>query len=206
MPPHFLRQDKGLLIVPNNKPKKNVSWTLDNVLCGFRYFYEQHGRWPVHVDLKNCQYLPNVKTLERKFKGITNIRSLLGILNNNFSSGENRSKISKETGVRGFQLEEIVYSKLIEIFYEPYVHYQSRVKVSSESSLRVDFLVYHKNGKFAIDVFFPDSDITRFSANIRIKAKIYQSFSFTLFLCKCIGNPTITPNDILSQWINSGRC
>jgi hypothetical protein len=192
MPRDRYSQPTGLLIPPEGTDKTFISWTLDNVLEGFKYYFKQHNKWPDHLDLNTCAYLPSVKTLERKFGGMKGIRSELGLNDIDHGKGTARSKIATSIGKRGFNLEEEVYSILVNKFYEPFVHYEARITKSTESgkSLNVDFLVYHNKGKFAVDVFWPDSALRRFEANAYMKFKTYWKFPYKLFLV--VGNPTIT--------------
>src|SRR3989338_5371735 len=131
MPPSFLKQEKGLLVVPENVQKYHVSWTIDNIICGFQKFFVDNGRWPVAADMRLCPYLPNVKTLERKFGGIKKVRLVMGLDLVDFASGESRSKISKNIGERGFQIEEQLYKTLTKRFHEPFVHCQARVVIDA---------------------------------------------------------------------------
>ncbi len=66
MSPKFFKQEKGLLIAPEGVQKYNISWTLDNIICGFKKFFEDNCRWPLDEDMRLSPYLPNVKTLQRK--------------------------------------------------------------------------------------------------------------------------------------------
>lgn len=177
----FLRQEKGLLIVPKHIQKYRVSWTIDNIICGFKNFFEQNQRWPVAVDMRFCPYLPNVKTLERKFGGIKRVRLIMGLEKVDYRIGETRSEIAKVIGQRGFQVEEDLYKILINRFHEPFVHCQSR-EVIEKIRLNLDFVIYHKSGKFAVDVFYPDSDYYRFAGNLSMKYSTYKKFPYILFL------------------------
>ena len=193
---NFYKQDKGLLIPPGGVPKRRVSWTLDNILEGFRHFYKENNRWPIGLEVDKYEYLPCVRIIEKKFGGITNIRKLLGLKQDDYRFGDIRSRKAKEIGKRGFLLEQKVYEILIALFHEPYVHNQSRVVVGdSITSFRVDFNVYHKDGKFAVDVFHPAGDKVRFSNKIAYKYTLYRNFPYKIYLC--IGNLDIT-NSMIS--------
>jgi len=187
--PKFYKQSKGLLVIPKSKSKFHVSWTLDNILSGFRHFYKENERWPVGADLKNCDYLPNVKTLERNFGGITNIRSEIGLAETNYSKGETRSNKAILLHKQGFEAEQNVYKILANYYHEPFVHNQARV-VLNDYALKVDFLIYHSKGKYAVDVFFPDKEQGRFTNNVCAKFRTYKDFQFKIYLC--IFNPEIT--------------
>lgn len=200
--PKFYRQESGLISIPFGYTKWQVTWTLDNVLEGFKHFFSEHGRYPMAHELVNCAYLPTPKTLDRKFGGITKIRGLLGLNDVDYRKGALRSAVSARIGKRGFDLEEEMYQMLASRFHEPFVHYQSRIALSAYgSSTRVDFLVYHRDGKFAIDVFYPDNERSRFSNNVAMKIKIYKNFPFRVYLV--VGNPEIGSEMIVENQTNA---
>ncbi|MBI4092753.1 MAG: hypothetical protein HY420_02390, partial [Candidatus Kerfeldbacteria bacterium] len=198
--PHYYRQEKGLLHRPLNKPKWHISWSLDNILEGFKEFFRVNNRWPVASDLVICDYLPNVKTLERKFGGIVKIREKLGLENAHFNKGQWRSERSKLLWKRGYFAEQSLSSLLIEYFGEPFVHNQARVVINENQWVKVDFLIYHKTGKFAVDVFFPTNDRQHFSSNVSAKYRTYKDFIFTIFLV--VGNNAIT-SEFIKENIDS---
>ena len=130
------------------------------------------------------------------------IRRLLHLKVINYSKGAARSKIAKKISRRGYNLENEVYTTLVKRFHEPFVHNQSRVEIENNRSVNVDFLVFYKSGKFAIDVFFPESDKHRFSSNVSLKYRTYRKFPFILYLC--IGNEEIN-NEMIKNNINSHK-
>lgn len=184
----FSREDGGLLIVPESVDKQFVTWNLGNILEGFRYFFELNNRWPIHTDLQECRFLPTAKSIERKFGGIKRIRGLLGLQETDLARGVHRSGISKRIWARGRNLEQIVYKELLRVFHEPFVHNQSRF-FFLDKEVRVDFLVYHQGGKFAVDVFHADENKARYKNNIRMKLLVYKNFPEKLFIVS--GNPEI---------------
>ncbi|MFH1535198.1 MAG: hypothetical protein ABIF80_04415, partial [Patescibacteria group bacterium] len=141
-----------------------------------------------------CEYLPNVKTLERNFGGITNVRKQLGLSNIDYSKGKDRSKKSKFLQKQGFEAEQAVYEILADYYHEPFVHNQARVIVKNKA-LNLDFLVYHTTGKYAVDVFFPDDERGRFTNNACVKFNTYGDFQYKVYLV--VFNPKITQDDII---------
>lgn len=199
---NFYKQDKGLIIIPENYSKFNTSWSLDNIIEGFKKFYKDNERYPIHdSDFKSVNYLPNLKTIQRKFGGIIKIRSLLGLSEIDFSKGQERSNIAKKIGERGFVAEEMIYSKLKNIFGEAFVHYQSRVNIRGYGySVNVDFIIFHAKGKVAIDVFFPESSSRDFSNNTSAKLRTYKNFPFKVVLC--VANTFFKTSDIVAYLEN----
>ncbi len=196
----FYKQERGLINLPPGFDKWHVSWTLDNVLEGFKEFYKQNERWPVHTDFTSCTYLPSVKTIERSFGGIRKVREQLGITNTDLRTGNDRTEVMKRIWKRGLSAEEDLYKYLIKVFHEPYVHSQSRF-IIGEQTLRVDFLIFHKLGRFAIDIFYPENNPNNYSSNISAKYRIYQNFPIPIYLC--IANPAITMNEITKNITSS---
>jgi len=190
----YFKQLTGLLIPPEGFDKWHVSWTLDNVLEGFKHFYNLNHRWPIGLDLRTCQYLPNAKTLERNFGGIIAVRQQLGISEPHFNAGSRRSDKAVNLASRGFVLEEEIYTILVKKFHEPYVHNQGRMSLGEGKTGRADFIVYHQHGKFFVDVFFPDTEYSRLVNNMVAKIRTYRHVDKDVFLV--IGNPDIREKSI----------
>lgn len=192
----FYKQPEGLLIPPPGFDKFHVAWTLENVLAGFRKFLEDNKRWPTIYEIDATPYLPSIRTLQRSFGGIKQVRRTLGVdeVDIDLTRGERRSRAAAGMIKRGWGFEKEVFEYLLDKFHEPYVHNQARVYLGSEVFVVLDFVVYHDKGKFAVDVFFPHSRKQNFSTNINAKYRAYKDFPFTVYLV--IGNPDITEEEI----------
>lgn len=184
------------MVKPSGISKWRVSWSLENVLEGFKEFDKIYGHYPNQEEIDECQFLPSIKTIERKFGGIINIRSLLGLPEIGLSRGQNRSKIAAKIGARGFELEESTYRLLVEKFHEPFVHKESRITINNERrSVRVDFLVFHKKGKFAVDVFYPKEGRKSLANNVAVKYRVYKNFPFKVYVV--VGNPIFNEDQLI---------
>lgn len=191
----FFRKENGLLVKPAGISKWRVSWSLENVLEGFKEFILIHGHYPNQEEIDEYQFLPSIKTIERKFGGIVKIRSLLGLTEIDLSRGQNRSTIAAKIGERGFELEESTYRLLVERFHEPFVHKESRITINNERrSVRVDFLVFHKKGKFAVDVFYPKEGSRSLANNVAVKYRVYKNFPFLVYVV--VGNPIFNESQL----------
>lgn len=192
----FYKQPEGLLIPPAGFDKWHVAWTLDNVLFGFRKFLDEHKRWPTVYEIDTIPYLPSIRTLQRSFGGIKNVRQKLGVSidESDLTKGKHRSETTTMILSRGWGFEKEVYRFLVKKFFEPYVHNQSRVYVTEEKFLVLDFLVYHQQGKFTVDVFYPNERKQNFSSNINAKFRSYKDFPYKVFLV--VGNPNISDEEI----------
>jgi hypothetical protein len=114
--------------------------------------------------------------------------------------GKIRSEKATHIGRRGFYIEQKLYSTLLERFHEPYVHNQARV-VLPHQLMKVDFIVYHREGKFIVDVFYPDHSSSRFANNVAMKFGNYTNFPLKTFLV--VGNPKVTHEMIESNNLNA---
>lgn len=122
------------------------------------------------------------------------IRRQLGVQAAHFNTGQIRSQRAGQLWKRGVDLEEKIFLLLTAHFSEPYVHNQSREYLSKSKLGRLDFVVYHPNGKFGVDVYFPDAERNRFVSNTAIKFSTYKNFSFPLYLV--VGNPQIESSQL----------
>lgn len=190
----FYRQELGVLIPPDGFDKWHVAWSVDNIIEGFKLFQKENGHWPMSHEIDRCPYLPNINTIQRNFGGIIEIRKHLGLTEIDFRTGSYRSNVSKNVGLRGFVTEEKLRTTLVKLFLEPFVHTQSRVLVRG-ININVDFVVYHKSGKFAVDVFYPDIEKIRFTNNIVQKYRTYKYFPYLIYLC--VANEGISQDDLL---------
>ena len=192
----FYKQPEGLLIPPPGFDKWHVAWTLDNVLCGFRKFLEDNNRWPTVYEIDIVPYLPSIRTLQRSFGGIKNVRKNLGMADEDIDLTKGKYRSQAVAGIlnRGWGFEKQVYEYLVQIFLEPYVHNQSRIYLNENKFLVLDFLVFHQHGKFAVDVFYPNNRRQNFSSNINAKYRVYKDFPLMVYLV--VGNPEITEEEI----------
>jgi hypothetical protein len=164
-----------------------VRWTLELIKAGFDEFHNLNGRWPTALEIDSFKLLPSSRQIQRKWRGLTNLRALLNLPVLDYTKGDIRSEIAREIGIRGKNHEGIIGHFLIEYFGEVFVHGE---KPFANRHHRVDFLVYAKGYSFGIDVFYP-SDIGNMSRIIALKQESYKDFPFDLYF--------ISANDQIKQ-------
>lgn len=121
---------------------------------------------------------------------------MLGLSPENFDyrTGQHRAKIMSEIWPRGYGAEQELCSALVSRYHEPYVHNQSRVVIQDKRWVKVDFLVYHQTGKFAVDIFYPKRDKRHYANNIAGKYRTYVDFPFTIYLV--VANAKVSEADL----------
>ncbi len=178
---------------------KQLAWTREEVIAGISKFIEDNDRFPKGVEFDSFPYLPSVRSIQRTFGGLINLKKEMGI-SESYHSGEYRSAIAKKINLRGQKDEQMIGTELEKRFGEVCVHYQGLAGSRKE---RLDFVVYHKTGKFGVDTFFPE-DIVNFGAIINIKQKKYQMFSNPIFFVVMNGSLTMAQiRDVLTRKDNA---
>jgi hypothetical protein len=121
--------------------------------AGFEKFYTENGRYPDADEIDGYDYLPSSRTIQRAHGGLKQLRSTLGqpLLH----AGEYRSRIQKQSGIRGKELEWKVYQQLAAYFGEEFVHRES--PLDERGWLRFDYVIYTREGKCGIDIFFAET-------------------------------------------------
>lgn len=110
----------------------------------FEKFKKENGKYPTSEELKG------IRSIQRYFGGIKELRKLFKI--ENYSD---RKDIAKEILKRATLIEQNTNTYLIKLFGERNVHREQ--PIFENSRVRLDFLVFFKNCKYALDVFYPKS-------------------------------------------------
>jgi hypothetical protein len=178
---------KLLLIYPNLKRQSPAGinflkpWNQENMIDGFRKFFDDTGRYPTAEEIDDYEFLPSSRQIQRAFGGLVNLRKELGLKIDDYSRGENRSKIGFEVNKIGGLAEKEMEEELISHFGEYFVHVEKPLykyikpesKLRKDSKCRVDFLVYAQNYLFCVDVFHTKTMRT-FVGNVNAKSKKYN--------------------------------
>ena len=126
--------------------------SIEDLQLSIDNFIKKTAHFPLSADFIKENNLPTLRTIERNFGGITEIRKLYQVHTDN-RTGESRSKIVKEFNERGYIEENKLYKKLRALFKEQFIHRQ--YPISENSKHRADYCLFHKNGKIIVDVFYP---------------------------------------------------
>lgn len=161
-------------------------WTETKIREAVNLFFSKNERFPTQHDFQFNDYLPDPHTIRRLYGGLPAFRKKLGYNIVNYSKGEERSGIVRSLNERGKTHEREVYSHLVQQFGEICVHTEKEFSFRN----RVDFYIYHKQGIFGADTFFPKHR----SALVNIynlKEKKYRNFNGIVYL--------VSMNPVLSQ-------
>ncbi len=162
----------------SHKISQPPTWSTEQIKEGFDKFILQNGRLPTAEEVDSLDYLPSSRQIQRRYGGLEKLREQLGYADVHLGRGNYRSKIQKNSRVKGGEAEIKFYRWLTTKFGEPFVHSE---KEYGDIRNRVDFLVYAKNITFGIDVFATQT-IHTLRRNVDIKAKKYMRFPSNLAL------------------------
>lgn len=168
---------------------RQLAWTREEVIAGISKFIEEKKRFPKGIEFDSFPYLPSIRSIQRAFGGLVNLKKEMGV-NESYHSGEYRSAIARKINLRGQMDEQAIGIELERRFGEVCVHYQGLAGSRKE---RLDFVVFHKLGKFGVDTFFPE-DVVNLGAIINIKQRKYQRFENPIFFV--VMNKSISPDQI----------
>ena len=176
-----------------------IKWTIEEIKRGFEAFLEAHRRYPTALDIDQYELLPSSRQIQRRFGGLIQLRTILGLPQDflDFTRGNIRSTVSKKISARGIDVEKLIYDLLISRFGEICVHEQKPFGYYKNKS-RLDFLVYCKNFKFGVDVFFAN-DVHSLGGCINIKEKSYKNIDFDLIFLSANNDIAQTTIDIFIE-------
>lgn len=159
--------------------KKSPLEDIDKLRVGFNRFFNENGHYPNVFEIDSCPYLISSRHMQRIYiGGVKEVRRCLGIEITNYSAGKERSKVSYDVGKRGLEYEKRLQSLLVNEFGEMYVHEQ---KPFNNYKGRFDFVVYTKELKFGIDIFY-SKDKRSFIGCLNSKIRIYKNIDFDIYL------------------------
>lgn len=167
-----------------------MQWSEQKIKEGFERFFTEHGHYPTAHEIDSYSYLPSSRQIQRKFGGLPHLRQKLGLPISDFTTGEIRSSKARFIGKRGLDHEQIIKKFLIGKFGEICVHEQ---QPTNDYASRFDFVVYAKDQKFGIDVFFPES-IRNVVGCVNHKEKIYGKTEFDVIFVQA--NNSISQENI----------
>ena len=165
-------------------------WNKERINAGFDAFFDLHGYYPTSDEIRDFSGLPSPRTLQRAYNGIPSIRRELNQDITDYRTGEIRSSLSKEIGLRGLGQELALERHLVAHFGRHFVHTQQPLTGSRK---RTDFFVYANECEFGIDIFYP-KDYGSFVNCLNIKITTLVGLDSDIFLVPV--NENITDADI----------
>lgn len=184
-------------------------WSKENLLDGFKKFFDENGRYPTAPEIDKNEYLPSARQIQRAFGGLKNLRKDLGLKIFDYGRGDNRSKIALESNKRGGDGEREMERILTNHFGEHFVHAEKTLykylkpecQLRKDSKCRVDFLVYAKNLIFGVDVFHT-STLRNLIGNVNIKSRKYCDLNIDIYLVNLNETSNITTEAISKHLSN----
>lgn len=161
---------------------------MENIKQGLERFHYEHGRYPTAEEIDAYPHLPSSRQIQRAFGGLLALRKQLGLEITNYAQGMVRSEQASLINARGSEAERRIESRLISHFGEYFVHAEKPLyKYFTESDFdksigkrRADFLIYHREGVFCVDVFVA-RNIHTLKRIINIKERTYSGLSIEIF-------------------------
>ncbi len=137
-------------------------WNKQNILEGFKKFFNENERYPTALEIDSCSYLPSSRQIQRSFGGLINLRKELGLEITNYSVGLSRINIATEINARSRKTEREMEEILIKHFGEHFVHVEKHLYKFYDPTqtdikkykTRSDFFIYAKHYQFCIDIFY----------------------------------------------------
>ncbi len=171
-------------------------YTPQSIVDGFKQFYAEHGRYPNALDTKNSDYLPNMKTIERRYGGVIAFRKQFGLADPDGYYDSRSSSKNKETikGIikRSYEEDGTIYDILVNRFGKLRVHRQDYISTGLRQ--RCDFRIFMEDEtEIVIDIFNPARKESLLGC-LNIKINKYKDLDHNFwFVCT---NKEITENDI----------
>lgn len=156
------------------------SWSDEELVAGFKKFYEVNGHYPNAYEVDQFEYLPSSRSIQRSYGGLVVLRKrLFPDAISSYTSGEYRKKVASDMYKRAQVYEERFYDKLCTIFQEIAIHEQKRIRPGSVAS---DFFVYlNPLEGVCIDTFYA-KDIRSIANIVNIKLKRYAPLKCKVLL------------------------
>ncbi len=182
-------------------------WTKENIMVGFNKFFDENNRYPTAEEIDDYEYLPSSRQIQRAFGGLKNLRKILGLPVTDFGSGKNRSVIAYFINKRGIKGEREIEEILTDHFGEYFVHIEKPLYkyfpegTSFKNKIRADFFVYHKEGHFAVDVFFAKGK-KQLNIILNTKAKHYSHINIKTYFVLLSEGEGFT-DDVIEHVLNA---
>lgn len=156
-------------------------WSLEQIKDGLERYKNDHGRYPSTLDFDKVDYLPTSRYIQRNHGGVVNLRKLLELdCEHDYTKGNLRSSVAKESYKRAGVYEEEFYKYLVSTIDEVRVHEH---KIMRPGNICCDFFIYNAKGDdgVVIDLFYAQ-DMYSLARIVNIKLKRYKNLEKEVFL------------------------
>lgn len=135
---------------------KQKPWTREELSAGLKHFFDTNSRYPTATEVDTYPYLPSVRSIERRFGGLVQLRKQLGLKGqSDFRSGQHSRERARKINSRSHKIEQTVYDFLQDMFGKEFVHRE--YFFTDDRRTRADFFVYDSKKGFCVDVFYPSN-------------------------------------------------
>lgn len=134
-----------------NIGRRKFLWNDDTIMQAMNRFYSENGKYPTSHEFQFTDYLPDPKTIVKLYGGLPAFRKKFDLGVEDYTKGEARSSIARDLNDRAKSHEDEIQDFLVERFGEICVHKEREFSYRN----RVDFQVYHAEGIFGVDTFYP---------------------------------------------------
>ena len=135
------------------KQGKQKPWTINELKAGFELFYADYSRYPTAAEIDNFKYLPSVRSIERRFGGLVELRNTLKLnTQSDLRIGNHRSNLSFKISARGHKYEQEVHEYLVKRFGNDSVHCE--YSFTDDKRTQSDFFVHDAQKGFCVDVLY----------------------------------------------------
>lgn len=179
-------------------------WSDQKIKEGLERFYQETGRHPTAREFDHCAYLPSARLIQQRYRGgLPEFRKLfLPNTLTDFTKGNIRSLVAKNSIQRSYEYEERFYNFLIETIPEQLVHEQKRLR---PGNIACDFFIYtsEKTG-LALDLFYADELFNLINIiNIKLKRYIGLPRTQQIYFIS-VSNPKIVQEKI-NTWVRNRK-
>ncbi len=191
----YIEYTSVILILIYINIMKKAKWNDATVLEAVEKFRSENGDYPRQHDFQFTDYLPDPETIRRLYGGIPMFRKKFGFGIEDYTKGQVRSELNKTLNDRAKSHEDKMQNILVKYFGEICVHKEREFSYRN----RVDFQVYHAEGIFGVDTFYPKNRIGLIN-NFNLKYGKYKNFSLGPVYLVCMNSEL--SQEILNIYMN----
>lgn len=178
--------------------------TIEDLRTRFEEFKKQHGHYPNGSEITKSPIFPiNVKTIDRNFGGLKNLRKLLGLEITDQRKGKIRSATLIKIIEKNYHDSCAVHSLLVSLYGMPFVHQESPCAIGSKT--RTDFRVFYENDQtFSVDIFNA-KDKESLIGCVNWKIKKYEKLENRIEKVYLVSMNKDLNNDLLQNYIRNRK-
>ena len=151
---------------------RKFRWNDETVMSAVERFRLEKGDYSRQHDFQYTDYLPDPETIRRLYGGLPQFREKFGFPVQDYTKGKIRGDLGIIINNRAKSHEDKIHKYLIDNFGEVCVHKEREFSYRN----RVDFQVYHADGIFGVDTFYPKNK-AGLANNFNLKHVKYKNYT-----------------------------